>query len=929
MSSFPTGSALEDRLEVDLQFLDDLLSSVVIAHSGEDIHGRHEALLGLGRRRTPDRPAWVSNALCEATGQLDDQGLELAARALTTGLDLITLAEEMHRVRTLNQRERELFPRYVEGSIPAAVAELRRRGVTTPEMRALLAGLKVELVFTAHPTQSKRRTVLAKLRALAKLLYEIETHTPPPSVRRLLEDDLVVELTALWNTELSRPERPTVLDEVRTVLFYLERTIWDAVPRIHRILAQALAEHYPDVTPPDKVLRFGSWVGGDRDGNPFVTPEVTAETVELHHRMALRQHLARLEELQQELSMSSRLVGTDEALAQLIQEAVTGSGADGSPRLRRLRDEPYRLLTLRLMDDLLGGDVQVVDPAGAARDATPPVRAQDLQEPLDAMDRSLRAVGAGAVADGMLRRVRQQAMVFGTHGARLDIRQLSQVHTAVLDELLDRLGLCTGYAGLDAAARVACLTGCLQSSAPDLGQLEGLTPAAEETRRLFGTLRDIVTSRGPEILGPYIVSMTQGPEDILAVLLLARWHGLCLHPDRSREWMTFAPLFETAADLDAAGTILEQLFACEPYREHIVRAGGTQTVMIGYSDSNKDAGFVTAKWSLYEAQERLVTVCGVHDVKLQLFHGRGGSIARGGGPAARAIQAQPPESVQGCIRITEQGEVIERRYGHLAIARRHIEQVVHAVLMASAPPRVRDAAIRPEWREAMGEISRAGHAAYRALVHETPGFLEYWQAATPFREISRLHLGSRPAKRAGATVFTEVRAIPWVFSWTQSRNTLPGWYGLGTALEQYAQSPERALLLVEMVQQWPFFQILIGDAQIALAQADMEIAARYAALVSDERVRHSVFERCRAEYDRTCHWVLQVTAQRELLERSPVLRSSIERRRPYTDPLNFLQLSLLERLRALPTQDSKEATRLQRTVAVTILGIAAGLRATG
>lgn len=554
----------------------------------------------------------------------------------------------------------------------------------------------------------------------------------------------------------------------------------------------------------------------------------------------------------------------------------------------------------------------------------------DLTERLDLMDETLRETGMSDVAEADLLDLRYKAHVFGLHVARLDLRQYSDVNTAVLDEFLTQLGLAEGFASRSGAERTTILTDLLQQPVPDLRRLADLSPVAQETHDLFQILRRAVDFYGPELIGPYVVSMTHGPEDILAVLLLTYWYGLDLAAEREQDRLAVVPLFETRDDLVAAPGVMTELFTHPVYARHLARRNQEQTVMIGYSDSNKDAGYLTANWALYEAQEALA-VCGrEHNITLTLFHGRGGTIARGGGPANRAILAQPPGSARGRIRITEQGEVIGERYGHPAIARRHLEQVVHAVLMASAPLRgLGQVEPKPVWRAAMDELSATAHQTYRQFIYETPDLLTYWQQATPIAEISLLRIGSRPSRRTSQATFTSLRAIPWGFSWMQSRHVLPGWYGVGAALAQFGQTPERLRLLQEMYREWPFFRTVLDNAQVSLAKADMGIARLYANLVENEGVRERVYGEVLRAFQETGHWVLRVTDQTVILENDPVLRRSVQRRNPYIDPMNYIQVTLLRRLRALPDPEADEAQGIRQAIFLTINGIAAGLRNTG
>jgi phosphoenolpyruvate carboxylase len=561
--------------------------------------------------------------------------------------------------------------------------------------------------------------------------------------------------------------------------------------------------------------------------------------------------------------------------------------------------------------------------------------AADLTAPLDLLEESLRQNGLDALNAAQLGDFHHQAHVFGLHTARLDIRHYSDEFTAALDELLRLVGRCPDYAARDSAGRTEVLTQLLTEPIPDLATVAGPSPALRETIDLFRMLARAVAAYGPELLGPYVVSMTHGPDDLLAVVLLGRWAGLCLQgpggtPDPNQgEKLAVTPLFETRADLQAAAGIMTALFDNPVYARHLDALGRRQTIMIGYSDSNKDAGYLTANWELFQAQERLAECCRQRQVVMTLFHGRGGTIARGGGPANRAILAQPAGSVGGRIRITEQGEVIDDRYGQVGIARRHLEQVLHAVLMTSAPGRAAQAQPRPEWREAMNELATLAYNAYRKLIYETPALLEFWNAATPIDEVSQLRIGSRPARRTTSADFASLRAIPWGFSWMQSRHGLPGWYGVGAALASYATDQAANDRLLTMYQQWPFFRTVIDNAQVSLAKADMGIARLYNSLVEDQTIARAIFDDIQAEFGRTRDWILRLSGQHDILENEPVLQRSVRMRNPYVDPLNFIQVALLRRLRALLNQDGPEADAHLQAIFLTINGIAAGLKNTG
>ena len=921
----------QERLSEDIHLLGDVLGHVIRRQAGIEIFELEERIRALSKtRRLEDDPA-IDTRLAYVVGRLDPAEAELVARSFTTYFELVNLAEEQHRVRVLRERERDAHPQPLPESVAAAVAALWRAGVDEFEMRRLLNNLDIELVFTAHPTQAKRRTILAKLRRISAALSDLDVRDLLPAERQALVDQITADVTLLWLTDRSRTSRPTVTDEVRTGLFYFDQTLWDILPAVYRDMAAAVAQHYPALRPPDHFLSFASWIGGDRDGNPNVTAAVTAETLRLHRGLALEKHRAAARQLDRSLSISNELAG----VANEVESAVSQYG-EPTGHLAFLRDR-YPHETFRHYAAQLGADLAEASAgdmlARLRGEELPPLRMrriENLLEPLTVMDRALRAASMADIARADLEESLLQARVFGLHAARLDLRQYSDVHTAVLDELFGRLGWFNDFTRQDGPARAATLTDALARPAPDLTALADLSPEATESLALFRLLKRAVDYYGPELFGPYVISMTHGPEDILAPLLLASWHGLCLREDGGPEGLTFAPLFETRADLQAAPGVMAALFTHPGYAPHLARAGRRQTIMIGYSDSNKDAGYLAANWELYQGQEALARACTEHDVLMTLFHGRGGTIARGGGPANRAILAQPPGSVGGRIRITEQGEVIADRYGHPAIAARHLQQVVHAVLIASAPPAYRlQTPPKPEWLAAMEQLAALSYRAYRGLIYETPELLTYWSQATPMDEISQMRIGSRPSRRAGAATFDSLRAIPWGFSWMQCRHVLPGWFGVGEALAGFGGAPAGAALLQEMYRDWPFFRSLLDNSQVSMAQADMGIARLYAGLVEDARVRDLIYGRVAAAFAATREAILQTIGRRELLDHDPVLQRAVRRRNPYIDPLNFIQVSLLRRLRALPDQESAEARRIRDTIFLTINGIASGLKNTG
>jgi phosphoenolpyruvate carboxylase len=851
-----------------------------------------------------------------AVADLPVDAARATASAFAVYFDLINLAEEVHRIQALRARERAQYPAPIGESIGEAIARLQARGVTSERMAKLLRELRIELVLTAHPTEAKRRTVLSKLQRISDLLRHLQDADLLPRERTELMAGLQAEITALWLTDRARTTRPAVTDEVRTGLYFVDEVFWDLVPRIDADLEAAVALHYPGLVPPPAWLTVASWIGGDRDGNPSVVTELTAETLRLHRGLAVERHRRSVQDLARRLSVSGRRCPPPEALTAWL-DARRPLPAHVAYLEQRYAGEPYRLALSLLAADLEAASRE--DMTARLLDEAPHAARITAAEVRTVVDLVAQGVPP-ALAGDRVRALEHQIEAFGLHAARLDIREDSGRLAAALGDILARLSLEAGFAERDEPARAAVLLRLLAEEAPKASEISALAldELSAETWRLFRLLGRAQAIYGRGSLGPFIISMTRGPADLLTVLLLARWAG-------GASGMQIVPLFETLGDLDAAPRTLEALFALPVYRAHLDSCAGEQMVMIGYSDSNKDGGYLAANWALYRAQEAIAWTCRERGVGLTLFHGRGGTVARGGGPAGRAIRAQPPGTVEGRFRVTEQGETIASRYADPALAHRHVEQIVSAVLLASADEVDAAAPLDPAWREAMDVMAAAARETYHDLVERTPGFLEYWRAATPIEELSRLRLGSRPAvRRAGGLTRSAVRAIPWVFSWMQSRFNLPGWYGLGTALAR-----ADAGRLREMYAGWPFFRAILDNAEMSLLKADMGIAALYSELVPSRALATAVFTRIGSEFVRTRESILRATGHAELMDGDPVIQRSVHLRNPYVDPLNYLQVEMLRRLRSLADQDGDEATGYREIVVVTINGIAAGLRNTG
>jgi phosphoenolpyruvate carboxylase len=912
------------QLRTEIRTLGTALGRVITKLEGPEALATVERLRILAKAsRAGDADAAAS--LGEAIAALTPAEALNQAMAFTLYFELVNLAEENFRILLLRRRRaarltadpKSADSRPIRESIEAAVLELKKRGVDAAAMQQLVDRICIDLVFTAHPTESKRRTMLAKLQSLAEILRQ-RTH---PEINGLAYADpacLEREIASLWLTDRSRTDRPEVADEARTGLWYLDSTLYKTLPRLHADMERALKIHYPEVKAPERWLVFGSWIGGDRDGNPNVNAKVTADILALHRRLAVEKMHDGVLDLIHTLTVSDLRDTISPAVRRLLKESrhlskyVEQIG-------NRYPHEPYRLLLSGLRERLAlaideARDGSKLLPENA--DDEPALPADTLHEIFDAIRDSLLAGRGALLADGDLSNLRHQLDIFGLHAAHLDLRQHSGPHEAAVTELLDR----ADYPKLAEEEKRALLAEAIDSARP-LGTT-ALGKLSAPTRNILDPLRvaALVSAKfGPQALGIYIISMTSEVSDILEVVYLMKLTGASL---------SIAPLFETLDDLNCAPNVLGTLFTHPAYTPVLKAGAGHQHVMLGYSDSNKDCGYLTANWALYKAQETITAVCRENNVRVTLFHGRGGSIARGGGPAAKAILAQPIGLRDGGIRVTEQGEVLSTRYHDADLAHRILEQMAYGVLLGS------HAAQKPfvppaEWTDAMETMSAAGFAAYEKLVHKDPEFLLFWKQATPIDEISNLKFGSRPTFRRNTTSVEDLRAIPWVFSWMQSRFNFPGWYGLGSALDAVLKrGPKGKKLLRTLHAEWPFFTTMIDNAQLTMRKADMGIAELYAGLVEDKAIRARIFGILMAEFERTEKAILAITGQKQLLAREPVLLKSVQLRNPYIDPLNYLQVEMMRRLRGGKLSKSEdEATR--SVVELTINGISGGLKNTG
>jgi phosphoenolpyruvate carboxylase len=888
------GSAgARDPLAREVKLVGALLGQVIVEQEGDELFDLVEQLRRSAiRRRASDDVA--AAAVATWLGDRSPEELLSVARAFTAYFLLINLAEEKHRVRTLRRRERAgVLPE----SIADAVTQLARAKMPAGELARLLARLHVRPVLTAHPTEARRRTVLVAQRRLYRLLDRFDdprlTRRQDGDLRRRLRE----EITILWQTAQGRRQRPTPLDEVRAAMVFFDQTLFRVTPQLYRALDVALldrgrAEGLSGARRPAAraFLRWGSWIGGDRDGHPGVTAEVTRSTLRIQADHVLRGYRNVADRLQQTIAIATGGADLPTRFEDRLAAWMTQFPQLRADLERRFPDQPYRQAFGVIGERLDRTRRRLTGARGPRRGG---YRSPDqLLDDLAVVQDALLAHEADRVAWGEVQDLAWQVETFGFHLAALEVRQHADVHRGALEAL---------RRGEDSA--------------------EG-----REALSTLRAIRDIQGSAGPDALPRYVISFTRTAADVTAILEMDRFAS-----DGEPLALDLVPLLESRDALGDAGALLEALLTDATYRAHLERRGMRQDVMLGYSDSNKEVGYLAAAWSLYRAQEALVAVARAHDVELTLFHGRGGTIGRGGGPANRAVLAQAAGSVDGRLALTEQGEMIAERYPSPTIAQRHLEQLTSAVLLASRPGHRRATADQADrWRSMMDELASLAEAAYRRLVWADPAFLDFFRAATPIEEISRMELGSRPPRRGGAEMTLDgLRAIPWVFAWSQSRTNLPAWYGVGTALAAYASTHAGgASELAAAYQEWEFFRSLIDNVELGLAVSDPSLAARYSAMAGDDRAMRRIAEAIQSERVITVQELAALSGSTQLLERSPRLRRSIDLRTPYVDVLSELQVHALTQLRSGHlTAGDRHAT--EELLQLTVSGVAAGLQHTG
>ncbi len=914
----------EKYLREDIRLLGRLLGQTVQHFGGAPLYHAVEEIRQTATRFRRHGQAADARLLDKLLKRLSRDDTMSVVRAFSYFSHLANLAEDLAQIRSLRRLRRDgQAPR---GSVAETAQLLAARGTSTARVRELLAHADVMPVLTAHPTEVQRKSILDTERDIAAALDQRDTSVALGDgvAAAAAEQRLATLVATLWLTRMLRPAKLTVFDEIHNALAYWRTTF---VPEIPRLYEQIETTFETPAVP--SFLRLGSWIGGDRDGHPQVTAETMATALAAQSQLMFEHYAAQVHALGGELPVSATLTRFDAALERLA--------ARSPDRTTHRLDEPYRRALTGVYARLLatahaiGFDLRMRPALGAAE---PYAAAADFAADLRVIADSLAHHGTAALARPRLQPLVRAVDVFGFHGATLDLRQSSDVLESVVAELLAAAEVSADYRKLDEAQRVKLLVRELAHTRPLVSPHLAYGERTRAELAVFDCARELRRRYGERAIDKHIVSHTERLSDLLEVALLQKECGLLAGNELRCCALMVVPLFETIDDLQRAPQVMRELLEHPGLRHLLVPTVGgrpTQEVMLGYSDSNKDGGFLASNWHLYKTTQQLRALFDRHGVRLRLFHGRGGTVGRGGGPSFDAILAQPPGSVGGAIRLTEQGEIIHAKYADARIGHRHLELLVSAVLQSSLLNENKPSASEADFEAALEEIAAQAHRAYRMLIYETEGFAEYFFSATPINEITELNIGSRPAARRSTGRIEDLRAIPWVFSWGQCRLLLPGWFGFGSGIDGFLKAgatatarKARGQLLRRMLTDWPFFRALTSNMEMVLAKTDMGIASRYAQLASDRRRGAAIFAAIQTEWKLTVkHW-LAISGQKSLLEASPELARTLRNRMPYLDPLNHLQVELIKRHR-----EGKTDERGKRGIHLTINGISAGLRNTG
>ena len=913
--------AKDEPLRQDINLLGRVLGQVLIEQEGQRLFGTEEEIRLLCKQLRFDFDPELDRRIKRRIEQMSVGELEKIVRAFSVYFQLVNIAERYHRVRRRRQYEASPENESQRASLGSVLSRMRQEGVGAGSLQKSLDRMNVGLVLTAHPTEALRRSVRRKHVNIGRMLESFESGLLTWREKRRLEEKLTEEITVLWQTDELRTRRPEVTQEIQRTLLFFEEPLISATLDVYRELEDELARQFPESIPKTgKVLEFGSWVGGDQDGNPFVKPETLSTALDLQRELILNRHISAARFLADHMSQSRELTGVTEELLASVERDENLMPEVAEQQLGDDPNETYRRKLLLVAARLRAARDDPGSPASYSGVA-------EFLDDLLLIRRSLYEHGGVRVADGDLRDCIRQAEVFGFHLAKLDVRQESTLVSNAASELV-LAATVQNLSQMEEPQRAALLRGLLSDPSLELAEPDEISSETRQVLDTFDRIRQAMAEFSEPPVETFVLSMAHHASDVLSVQLLARRAGLLETDGEGRctaSHLKVTPLFETIEDLERAPKVLRNLLADPFYRSSLTQ-NALQEIMLGYSDSGKDAGYVTSNWTLYEAQQRLTTVAEEYGVELRLFHGRGGSAGRGGGPSYEAIMAQPEGTLGGKIRITEQGEVISFKYSMRGLARRNLNTVLAAVLEASSKGPGRSP--EPRWIEAMEDLSAAARDAYRSLVYRDPDFLTFFSQASPIGELSLLNMGSRPARRVQSPDVESLRAIPWVFAWTQNRFLLPSWYGTGTAFATYLEKPNGLSTLREMYGGWPFFRTLVDFVQMTLAKSDLRIAETYTTLVEDPGIRKRIWERISEEHAACLDALIKVTGNEELLDDSPVLQRSIRLRNPYVDPLSYIQVNLLRRLRSIP-EGSAERDEVSDVLLRTISGISSGMLNTG
>lgn len=925
----PAGKGNSNNLlRRDIRFLGNILGEVLVHQGGNELLDIVEKIREASKSLRAVFLPELHDEFKELINSLEPGIRHQVIRAFAIYFQLVNIAEQNHRIRRKRDYERSAGETVQSGTIESAVKDLKDQGFSYEEAQEILEGMSLELVMTAHPTEAMRRAILDIHKRIADDVMQLDNPTLTFREREQLREKLLNEVITLWQTDELRDRKPTVLDEVRNGMYYFHETLFHVLPEVYQELERCLTKYYPEhYWHVPTYLRFGSWIGGDRDGNPSVTSDVTWETLRMQRKLAVREYQRILSELFKHLSFSTSIVDVTDELNASIQKDRLQVTLHKAPQWNNEK-EPYRI-KLTYMTEKLHNLLD--DTKRGTQERYTDVK--EFIEDLKIIDRSLRHHYADYVADTHIKKLIRQVELFGFHTATLDIRQHSKEHENAMTEILASMNIVSNYGDLPEDEKVKLLESLLNDPRPLTSPYQDYTESTKECLEVYRTVYLAQKEYGPQCITSYLISMTEAASDILEVMVFSKEVGLFRKEMDGNVVCTLqsVPLFETIDDLHAAPGIMRQLFNMPIYRQSVAAMNDLQEIMLGYSDSNKDGGVVTANWELRMALKQITSAANEFGVKLKFFHGRGGALGRGGMPLNRSILVQPPETIGGGIKITEQGEVISSRYSLRGIAYRSLEQATSALITAAIHAKLRREGNPEEerWEEIMAGISETSLNKYQDLVFREPDFLKFFKESTPLLEVGELNIGSRPSKRKNSDRFEDLRAIPWVFAWTQSRYLFPAWYASGTGLLHFYQNKEENLkVLQDMYQNFSFFRSIIDTLQFALIKADLVIAKEYANMCSEHDVKERVFGQIEEEFHLTKEMVLKITGISEILDNVPGLQESIRLRNPYVDPLSYLQVQLLSELRTIRDQGQDDPILL-REVLLTINGIAAGLRNTG